>query len=204
MQHLGILVYAALLALQVNGADAQQTAPKDNPAPQASKPVHDDVPPFLHARGGGGPPAFAISGLASGYAQIATGVRVFAVCWSGGQGPFDVALIGPDGAKLVEEANVDGNELVKASRPVTFTAGVYRIQLTDAARSQVEGSFHVAATQDMPALPAPTSDPLAAALAASAVSPAFSYEAYLRVAPTSGGPDTASGQAVARLCHQSE
>lgn len=89
------LVVAAYSLLNVGVAVAAQQAAA------GAGPRTDDVPPFLHARGGlENPLTIAISGLATGYARVAAGTRVFALCWEGGDTPFEVVLTGPGRATL--------------------------------------------------------------------------------------------------------
>ncbi|HEX3917350.1 MAG TPA: hypothetical protein VHW60_08430 [Caulobacteraceae bacterium] len=197
------LLVAAFSVLWFGEAIAGAQNSAQAPSQTATPPRTDDVPPFLHARGGGAPLALAISGLAQGYARVAAGRRVFAVCWYGGVTPFEVVLTDPSGKGLIDEANLDGNELVKQSKPVELAAGAdYRIEVIDAQGSRAIGSFHV---EPPASIPATTADAAAApALALSKADISLSYEAYLRLAPGSGGPETATGRAVASLCHQVE
>jgi hypothetical protein len=168
-------------------------------AAPATTPPADDVPPFVGARGDI-PLAFAVTGLAAGFAEIGPGVRPFAVCWQGGDGPFTVTLRGAAGHTLVAESGLQGAELILASKPVSFAPGAYQVDVADAQGTHVDGQFTVV---DAAQLPPGAATPVAAAQAANQAGPAYRYEAYLRVIPAAiGAPGSPADQLARTLCHR--
>ena len=190
---------AALAAFVLLSAAAGPTLAAPATPPSDS----DDVPPFVGARGDT-PLAFAVTGLAHGFAEIGPGARVFAVCWQGGEAPYAVTLRDGAGHTLAAETGLSGSELILASHPLSFAAGTYDLDVTDAAGGHVDGQFKVVAPELLP--PGPDANGAAAVSAAEAADragSAFRYEAYLRVVPAAvGAPGSAADQLARSLCHR--
>jgi hypothetical protein len=191
---------ALLLGSAIRAAVAQPTAGR---GAAHKNTIHaDDVPPGLHARGAGGAPlALSISGLKSGYARVGAGSRMFGVCWSGGNGPYEVTLRDADGGILLDEAGLGPmlNELIKSSAPVLLRPGVYSLDLADSAGAHALGNFTVVDPSSLPA-----AGGVRAAQSLSQTDLTLSYEAYLRVLPLAhNAPQSDAAALVNQLCHQS-
>jgi len=202
------LLAAALPSL---AADPRQTQPQPPPKPGGAS-LPDDVPPFVHARGGeavaGGANALylAISGLKRGYARVGAGSRIFGVCWSGGVAPYSVTLSNPKGRITVNERGIDGNELIKSSTPVQLEPGFYHIAVGDSAGAHVEGDFEVVPPSTLPSQPRTGSnaDTLRWAQSLDKLDIAYDYEAYLMALPlTTSAQDPDAIRLLTQLCHLS-
>jgi hypothetical protein len=172
--------------------------PKQTPAAPA-----DDVPPFLHARSWGGEHLnLAISGLKSGLARVEAGDRTFGVCWNGGVEPYEVTLRNATGEALVDESKIDGDELIRSSRPVSFTPGVYTLDVADSAGERATGQFTVIEASSWPGEKPRLADPRTGAITEAHLK--YSYDAYLNALAQDGGRWTvAATEHAAQICHRS-
>ena len=192
-----IALAAALTA--VAGAEAKAVHPDPRPSSGAGGGTSDDVPPFVHARGGeDGPLELTLSGLTKGYARVASGERIFGLCWRGGAGPYAVTLRDASLRVILHETAIPSEQLIKSSRPVVLARGVYSVDVADSAGLQVEGRFEVVEPSALPAQPA---------LEVATIDkgdPVYSFETYLRVLPDLvSSHREAADQMAALLCHRS-